>query len=72
MPISCLIMQDPNPLERLFASAKIHGVPMSRLCEEAGVDPTTPSRWKRGKTKPTLEKLMDLQGALDRIVRQAA
>lgn len=65
-------MQDTNPLEQLFASAKTHGVPMSRLCEAAGVDPTTPSRWKRGVTKPTLEKLMDLQAALDRIVRQAA
>ena len=45
--------------------------PMSRVCEVAGVDPTTPSRWKRGLTRPTADKLFDLQVALSRLVDEA-
>lgn len=65
-------METLNPLDQLFADAKMHGIPMARLCEEAGIDPTTPSRWKRGLTKPSFEKLMGLREALTEIVAKAA
>lgn len=63
-------MEQQHPLDSLFASAKAHRIPMSRVCEKAGVDPTTPSRWKRGITRPSADKLFDLQTALDRIVAE--
>lgn len=61
-------MMAEHPLEVLFATAKEHGIPMSRVCEAAGVDPTTPSRWKRGVTRPTADKLFELQTALAKLV----
>lgn len=70
MPISCLIMEQEHPLDRLFAEAKAHRIPMSRVCEIAGVDPTTPSRWKRKLARPTADKLFDMQRALDGIVAE--
>lgn len=72
MPIPCLIMQTINPLDELFADAKTHGVSMSALCEKAGIAETTPSRWKKGRTSPTLEKLMELRAALNAIVLDRA
>jgi transcriptional regulator with XRE-family HTH domain len=65
-------MEQQHPLERLFAEAREHRIPMSRVCEMAGVDPTTPSRWKRKLTRPSADKLFDLQNALDRIVAEKA
>lgn len=70
MPISCLNMEQQHPLDSLLASAKAHRVPMSRVCKLAGVDPTTPSRWKRGITRPTADKLFDLQKALASILAE--
>lgn len=70
MPISCLNMEQQHPLDQLFATAKANRVPMSRVCEAAGVDPTTPSRWKRGITRPTADKLFELQKALASIVAE--
>lgn len=65
-------MEQQHPLDSLFASAKAHRIPMSRVCELAEVDPTTPSRWKRGLTRPSADKLFALQTALDRIVAEQA
>ncbi len=70
MPITCLIMQNIHPLDRLFASAEEHGIPMSRICEKAGVDDTTPSRWKRGLTRPSADKLFALEVALGQLVAE--
>jgi transcriptional regulator with XRE-family HTH domain len=61
-------MMAEHPMDVLFATAKRHGIPMSRVCEAAGVDPTTPSRWRRGKTRPTADKLFELQVALSTLV----
>lgn len=70
MPISCLNMEQQHPLDSLFASAKAHRIPMSRICERAEIDPTTPSRWKRGITRPSADKLFELQKALASIVAE--
>lgn len=63
-------MEIMHPLDRLFKTAEAHRVPMSRICERAGIAPTTPSRWKQSKTKPTVEKLFALETALAAIVRE--
>ncbi|WP_053554222.1 helix-turn-helix domain-containing protein [Sphingopyxis sp. 113P3] len=63
-------MEQQHPLDSLFASAKANRIPMSRVCERAGVDPTTPSRWKRGLTRPTADKLFELQKALAVLVEE--
>jgi transcriptional regulator with XRE-family HTH domain len=63
-------MEQQHPLDSLFASAKAHRIPMSRICERAGVDPTTPSRWKRGLTRPSADKLFELQKALSEIASE--
>lgn len=67
-------MQTPHPLDQLFATAKEHGIPMSHICERAKVDPTTPSRWKRGIARPTADKLFALDVALNQLIgeRKAA
>ena len=57
-------MQAEHPLDQLFAKAEEHGIPMSRVCERAGIAPTTPSRWRHGKTRPTVDKLHALDVAL--------
>lgn len=64
-------MEQQHPLDQLFATAKANRVPMSRVCKDAGIDPTTPSRWKRGITRPTADKLFELQKALNAIVAQS-
>lgn len=52
--------------------AKEAGVSISELCEEAGIHPTTFSRWKRSDRNPapigaTIKSLSALTDALDRI-----
>lgn len=61
-------METLHPLDRLFDRAKANGIPMSRVCERANVDETTPSRWRRGKTRPSADKLFALEVALDKIL----
>lgn len=65
-------MEQQHPLDSLFAAAKAHRIPMSRVCKRAQVDPTTPSRWKRGLTRPSSDKLFELQKALAEIVAEDA
>jgi hypothetical protein len=53
------------------------GVPISRLCEQAGIHPTTFSRWKLSDKNPdpigaTLKSLHALTNALDELERREA
>lgn len=63
-------MENANPIDALFESAKQHRVPMSLICQRAGVDPTTPSRWKRKKNGATVEALTKLTSALSEILSE--
>lgn len=46
---------------------------MAEICRRAEIDPTTPSRWKRGKNGATLDKVEKLSAALSKIlIEQAA
>lgn len=65
-------MLDTNPIDALFARAQQHRVPMSLICERAGVAETTPSRWKRGKNGATVEAVTKLQAALSEILEEQA
>jgi transcriptional regulator with XRE-family HTH domain len=63
-------MEQADPLDALFARAKAHRIPMATICKRAEVDPTTPSRWKRGKNGATLDRLNRLNEALTEIVSE--
>jgi transcriptional regulator with XRE-family HTH domain len=66
-------MEQVDPLRALFDRAKSHRVPMAEICRRAEIDPTTPSRWKRGKNGATLDKVDKLNAALaDILVEQEA
>lgn len=65
-------MADTDPTVTLFERAKRHRIPMAVICKRANVDPTTPSRWKRGKNGATLDKVTLLHGALSEIIEEQA
>jgi hypothetical protein len=65
-------MEQADPLRALFDRAKSNRVPMAEICRRADIDPTTPSRWKRGVNGATLDKVEKLSAALsDILVEQA-
>jgi transcriptional regulator with XRE-family HTH domain len=64
--------EQADPLDALFARAKKHRIPMAAICKRAEVDPTTPSRWKRGKNGATLDRLTKLNDALATLIAEAA
>jgi transcriptional regulator with XRE-family HTH domain len=51
----------PHAIERL---AKSVGKTMAQVCREANVAPSTFSRWKAGKTEPTLDVYRRLRQAV--------
>ncbi len=65
-------MQTADPITALFERAQTHRVPMSHICERAGIAPTTPSRWKRKKNGATLDAVQKLEGALSEILLERA
>lgn len=65
-------MAQPDHLDRLFARAKQHRIPMAAVCRRADVDPTTPSRWKRRKNGATLDRLNRMNSALDALIAEGA
>lgn len=65
-------MEQADPIDLLFAKARKHGIPMAAICKRASIDPTTPSRWKRGKNGATVEKVVQLSGALEALIVERA
>jgi len=65
-------MEQADPLDTLFANAKLHRIPMVAICKRAEIDPGTPSRWKRGKNGATLEKVLKLNGALAALIAESS
>lgn len=63
-------MEQDDPLETLFSRARQYGVPISAICQRAGIDPTTPSRWKRGKNGANYRKLAQMRRALAEIIEE--
>lgn len=59
----------PNDVERQANEA---GQSMADLCRSAGIAPSTFSRWKNGKTEPTLSVYRKLVAALGRPSPQVA
>lgn len=57
-----------DPIAALFDRAKENQIPMVAICRKAGVAPTTPSRWKRGKNSANLDSLSKMNEALDEIL----
>lgn len=63
-------MEQIDPLGAFFAKAKAQRIPMSEVCRRAGVDPTTPSRWKRKRNGANVDTIRRLAGALDAIIAE--
>jgi transposase-like protein len=61
-------MDQPDPLRDLFDRARERRIPMAAICKRAGVDPTTPSRWRRGINGANLDKVQQLNSALTQII----
>jgi hypothetical protein len=60
---------DPiSPVDLLFSRAKGAGIFMTDICSEAGVAPSTPSRWKEKPDSATLATIRKLDEALTRII----
>lgn len=67
-------MEQADPLSDLFAMAKQHRIPMAVVCKRASpaIDPTTPSRWKRGLNGANLDTVKRLNEALAELVAEQA
>lgn len=65
-------MEQTHTIEALFSLAKAHRVPMATICKQAGIDPTTPSRWKRKLNGANFESVNRLHAALNAILEEAA
>jgi len=70
VPIPCLIMLNTDPIASLYERARNNGVPMSAICDRAGVAQTTPSRWKNGRNGATVEAVSKLESALSEILSE--
>ena len=62
-------MDQQTIIAQLEARAKALGIPMSQVCEDAGVHPTTFSRWKVSERNPepvgaSLKSLTAIDAAL--------
>lgn len=59
-----------DPVDALFARAKAEGIPMSAICDVAGVAQSTPSRWKNDRNSATLATIHSLNEALERLIAE--
>ena len=59
-------------IDDLESAAKHAGFKMPAVCKEAGVAPTTHTRWKRRKVEPKLSTVNKLRDALERLKRRQA
>jgi DNA-binding XRE family transcriptional regulator len=59
-------------IDDLESSARLAGFKMPAVCKEAGVAPTTYTRWKKRKVEPKLSTANKLTAALERLKRRQA
>ena len=59
-----MIFESPEEVEDAAAAA---GASMRLVCETACIAHTTWYRWRNGDTKPTVDMLVKLRGAIDRL-----
>jgi sulfate adenylyltransferase subunit 2 len=57
-----------NAIDELFARAKLHGITMAALCDQAQVAASTPSRWRKNPASANIGTLDRLNTALDQIL----
>lgn len=68
----CLFMEQADIIEPLFKKAKLAKIPIVKICERAGVAPTTPSRWRRKGLSPNLSTFNKMSRALDELIEEQA
>lgn len=61
-------MSTQHPVEQLFRSAESVRMPMSRICDHAGVARSTPSRWRKDPDQANMKKVNALKAALAELV----
>lgn len=55
-------------MERLCRTLEVHGVPHARLAHHADVHPALFSRWANGRSQPSMESMLRLLEALDKLL----
>jgi transcriptional regulator with XRE-family HTH domain len=60
-----------DPLADLESRARVAGISIRRLADEAGIAPSTWVRWKSGQHSPNLRKIRAVEAALQRLTSAA-
>ena len=55
-------------MDRLTRTLASHGIPHARLAHAADVHPALFSRWVQGRSQPSLESMLKLNEALERVL----
>lgn len=63
-------MEQANPIDALFERASANRIPMSEICQRAGIAQTTPSRWRKGRNGATIGAVSKLNAALAEILAE--
>ncbi len=64
-------MKDADLVGQLYRRAAAHGISMAKVCEQARIAPTTPSRWRRKRNGASLDRVVRLHAALNELIGQA-
>lgn len=59
-----VIMNIQNQISEIEERAKGFGLSINELCKRAGIDRSTFTKWKSGKSKPNMETYTSIQNAL--------
>ena len=59
-----------NPVHDIKRRAREHGIFMTAVCAEAGVNQSQVSRWLNGKHRPLYQSVEVLEEALQRLLDQ--
>lgn len=65
-----LTMEHPDDIPQMEVTLKRLGVPVSRLCENAGINQSTWGRWKRGVVQPNFTSWNSVVAAYQAILSQ--
>lgn len=55
-------------MQRAKNTLSAHSIPHAKLAWHAGICPTQLSRWMRGRSEPSLESMLILEEALDKVL----
>lgn len=59
-----------NEITAILKEAKDFGISCKNICEEAGMNHNTASRWKVGAISPSHKKYIDFMDAYQRLIKR--